>query len=645
MAGKVGGQSIGARIRALMVGILIGLLVIGFAIWGISDVFSPQSARAVASVGDTEIMADDFERAFKREIEALAQESGTSLSHEEAYQQGVHSRVLGSLIQQSVLAADADDLGIGVNRKQAREQVSKISVFEDELTGKFSEDKYLSILSQNRITREQYENDVYRDLRRAQTVPGIIGGVEAPTEYAMQRYKFLTEQRKASVLTLTRDAIAAPADPDDETLKAFIEKNAAAFTAPEYRRVSLIRIEDFDLIPDVTVDDESLKEAFQYKVELGELGSPETRSIVQLYAADEETAKKAGELLKTDQEPEVIASGLGLIEPEHYTNVFADDIVDSKAADAAFEGKKDDVKIIFGSLGQWYALKITDITPAVKPDFGSMKEKLRAELLKEHAQEKLYDITTEIEDFMTDNLTLAEIASKTNTSLQSFDFISRLGETQDGVKLSGIGHLIGVGDDDTILREIFTNDMGYETDLFETSSGGWAAVSVEDIIESTMRPFDEVKTQATAMWKTEQIDEALQELMLEVASKAQQGEELADIAKDIDGTTLEDVILMRSARNETLGPVVTVGLLGGDLGDIERGEGNKPLTRQIAKLTDIIANSDSLAGTIADQLQEQATLAIRSDIQQAYQDAILKENTLTENQAKIKSVLGIDNDL
>ena len=502
MAGKVGGQSIGARIRALMVGILIGLLVIGFAIWGISDVFSPQSARAVASVGDTEIMADDFERAFKREIEALAQESGTSLSHEEAYQQGVHSRVLGSLIQQSVLAADADDLGIGVNRKQAREQVSKISVFEDELTGKFSEDKYLSILSQNRITREQYENDVYRDLRRAQTVPGIIGGVEAPTEYAMQRYKFLTEQRKASVLTLTRDAIAAPADPDDETLKAFIEKNAAAFTASEYRRVTLIRIEDFDLIPDVTVDDESLKEAFQYKVELGELGSPETRSIVQLYAADEETAKKAGELLKTDQEPEVIASGLGLIEPEHYTNVFADDIVDSKAADAAFEGKKDDVKIIFGSLGQWYALKITDITPAVKPDFGSMKEKLRAELLKEHAQEKLYDITTEIEDFMTDNLTLAEIASKTNTSLQSFDFISRLGETQDGVKLSGIGHLIGVGDDDTILREIFTNDMGYETDLFETSSGGWAAVSVEDIIESTMRPFDEVKTQATAMWKT-----------------------------------------------------------------------------------------------------------------------------------------------
>jgi len=266
MTEKVAAQSIGSRIRNLMVGILIGLLVIGFAIWGINDVFSPQSSRAVASVGKTEVLADNFERAFKRELEVMARQEGKSLSHQEAYTQGIHSRVLGGLIQQSVISVDADELGIGVNRRLAKAEVADLPVFKDELTGEFSEQKYESILAQNRITRAEFEDDVYRELRRSQTVPAIIGGVEAPADYATQRYKFLTEQRKASILTLNRDVVATPDEPSDEVLKSFIASRPNAFTAPEYRQVTMIRLENFDLTPDITVDDESLRGAFDYKV-------------------------------------------------------------------------------------------------------------------------------------------------------------------------------------------------------------------------------------------------------------------------------------------------------------------------------------------------------------------------------------------
>ncbi|MGB0908228.1 MAG: peptidylprolyl isomerase [Maricaulaceae bacterium] len=646
MAEKIGSQSIGAKIRTLLVGVLIGFLVIGFAIWGINDVFSPQSSRAVASIGDTDILATDFERLFKRELENIAKENnGTGLSHQDAYQQGIHNKVLGGLIQQSVMNVDADDLGIGVNRRLARDEVSKIEVFVDELTGEFSETKYESILAMNRISREDFENDVYRDLRRAQTIPAIINGVQAPTEYALERYKFLTEQRKADVLTITRDAVASPEDPDEETLKEFIQSRATSFTAPEYRKFSLLRIENFDLTPDIEVNDESLREAFDYKVELGELGSPETRSIIQLIAPDQKTAEKARDLLNLGDDPNVISSGLGLIEPDIYTDALPDDIIDPETSKLAFDMVQNSVKVIQGSLGQWYAVKLVSITEAVQPDFESMREELEQTLLDEYAQEKLYDITGDIEDFMSDSMTFNEIAEQTDVTIQSFDYISRGGATQDGVKLTGIAHLIGVGDDDLILTEIFTNDIGYETDIFQTSTGGWAAIRVDDIIDSKMRPHEEVKDRATAMWKTIQIDESINDLMLDLASKAQQGEALADLAKDVTGAAVETVYLTRTSPSETVGPSVEVGLLEGRVGDIKRGKGSKPLTRQIAKLTDIIANNDMLAGKFADQLQQQATLAIRSDIQQAYQDAILNENTLQQNQEKIKSVLGVTDDL
>ena len=644
MSAKIGAQSIGAKIRGLMVGILIAFLVIGFAIWGINDVFSPSAKNSIATIGKAEISGDEFEAAFRRELENLGRESGQTLSHAEAYQQGVHSRVLGGLIQQQVINVDADDLGIGVNRNLAREEVSQIPVFVDELTGKFSEQKYLSALAQNRITRAEFERDVERDLRRAQTIPAIVDGVEAPKAFAELRYKFLTEQRKARVLTLTRDAVPAPGEPDDETLRSFIAEREAAFTAPEYRRVSLIRVEDFDLTPNIEVTDEELAAAFEYKVELGELGSPQMRDVVQIVAPTEDAAQKAAELLKTDQAPDVIASGLGL-EIDSYTDASRDDIVDPETSEAAYAMEESDVRVILGSLGQWYAVKVTKVTAAVVPNIDDMKDELTETLKKEHAQEKLYDLTTQIESAMDEGASLEQIAEQTGIPLQSFDYIDRLGQTQDGLKLSGVAYIKGIAEDDIILTEIFTNDLGFETDLFEPSNGGWAAVRVDDIIDSTLRPFDEIKEQATAMWKTLQIDEAINALMLETAGKAQTGTSLDELAAEIgNGASVEETILVRSAPNNTLGGTVQVGLLEGNIGDIKRGQGAKPLTRQIAELTAIVANADGLAGQFADALQEQASVAVRSDLQRAYQDAVLDENPLQENPDKIRSLLGLDTD-
>jgi len=54
----------------------------------------------------------------------------------------------------------------------------------------------------------------------------------------------------------------------------------------------------------------------------------------------------------------------------------------------------------------------------------------------------------------------------------------------------------GLASDDVILRTLFTSDLGFETDLFETSSGGYAALRVDNIIDTKMRPFEDVKENA-----------------------------------------------------------------------------------------------------------------------------------------------------
>jgi len=638
-------NSIGGKIRNFMVAILVGLLVVAFAVWGVNDVFTARAGNAVISVGDAEITSDEFEEAFERELQTINRDNESSITNQQAYAQGLHNRVLKNLLTDTVIGIDADELGVGVNRAAARAVVQDIPTFQNELTGEFSEEKLNSILAQNRITRRQFEDDIFRTLRRQQTVPAIIGGLQAPSEYATQRYNFVTEQRKAEVLTLTSQAVPAPPEPTEAELKTFIDNNAASYTAPEYRRITMLRLEPFDLTPDLEATEEEVKAAFQYKIDLGEIGSPETRSVVQITATDEDVAKKAAEQLGRGDDAIAVAAGLGLVDPQIYTDVLKDAILDPETAEAAFEMDKGEAKALLGSLGNWYAVGVTNINAAVTPDFEAQEEEIRESLLTDKAKEAVYDLTADIEDAMTDGLTLEEISAKVGWPLSYYDFIDRSGTTQDGVRMNGFSAIPGVASDDKLLLEIFTSDLGFETDLFETSTGGFASIRVDDIIDSTMRSFEEVKDRATVAWKNTKTSEAMDELATELASKIQTGEDINDVAKPLEnGASVEEIVIVRAQPPRTLGNAVVLGMLDGQVGAVSRGAGPQGLTRQIAKLTEIVPNQDGLAGQFLDVLQEQATQAISSDLQNAYQQAILRENELREYPEKVRTALGITDD-
>lgn len=638
-------ESVGGKLRNFMVAILVGLLVVAFAVWGVNDVFTARAGDAVITVGDAEISSREFSDAFERELQTINRDNSSSVTNQQAYAQGLHNQVLQELLTDTVIGIDADELGVGVNRRTARDVVKEISSFKNELTGEFSEEKLDSLLAQNRITRKQFEDDIFRTLRRQQTVPAIIGGLQAPAEYATQRYNFITEQRKADVLTLTADSVPLPAEPTEDELRAYIDTNGVAYTAPEYRRVVMLRLEPFDLTPDMEATEEEVRAAFQYKIDLGEIGSPETRSVVQITATDEETAKKAAEQLARGDDAMAIAAGLGLVEPEIYSDALKDNILDPETADAAFTLKQGEAKALLGSLGNWYAVGVTAINPAQTPDYDAQKEQLREDLLTDKAKEAIYDITGEIEDAMTDGMTLEEISERVGWPLSYYDYVDRSGTTRDDVNMRGFSAIPGLATDDKLLREIFVSDLGFETDLFETTTEGYAAIRVEDIIDSTMRPFEEVKDQATTAWKASKIGEALDELAAELAGKLQTGEDINAVAKTIEkGASVEEIVIVRAQPPRTLGNVVVIGMLDGAVGAVSRGAGPQGVTRQVAKLTAIVPNQDGLAGQFLDVLQEQATSAISSDLQNAYQQAILRENELREYPAKVQAALGITND-
>jgi len=642
-------QSVFGSIKKVVMGtlfvILVGFLLIGLSMFGVTDAFISQSRDAAAVVGKEKVDLNAFDKAFRSQLSDYNKEAPERMTTKQAYASGLHRQVADSLITETLIQLDADALGLDVNGRDALEFVENLEVFNNEITGKFDKNKMRQqlYLIDRDMTPKQLEEDVHKQIRRGQTISGIVAGIVAPTIFAKQRFKFLTEQRTAQLLHLNNDAVPTPQDPSDEDLRAFIDTNKAAYIAPQYRRFTLLRMEPENVLPDIEVSEEEIVAQYDYKIETGQLGSAEIRSYQQLVANDKDQADQITAEINAGKSIDEVVEAFGLDAPLVYDNAAAGASSDPKTGETAYNMTAVGAQTIQGSFSSWYSVVVTNITPRIVPDIKTERANLIQELKTNKAGQFLYDATSTIQDGIDQGMTLEEAGKAAGVSVASYGFTSRLGQTRDGKSLEGLPHAKGVATDDKILKEIFLADLGYDNDVFETSNNGIAAIRIDEIKESTQRPFDEVRDQALAAWHIKHTSEALAQLSNDLIVRARSGESLETLAADIgEGSEVSEITMIRAVNTPGLGAQLTINLFGASVGEIVRGTADNGLDRIIGQVLTITPNTDAVERNITDTLGVQAAQALNSDILDAYHRALLKENPariMTEN---IERTLGLD---
>ena len=640
-------QSVGGKIQNFLVLFLIGLLVLAFAVWGVSDIFVQRAKNAVVSVGDESISTREFSRDLQARLREIAVQRGEGLTNEEAFQQGIHSELLTRYQVRLAIEKDAQDLGVGVNRADAKAYIESNPRFWSEITQEFSREKLELALSQSRsgVSIKMYEEEVLENLRRIQTVEAIVGGIQAPSGFAKRQFDFLSEQRKATVLTINKDAVPPPEAPSDEVLQTYLEENAARYTAPEYRQITMIRLEPSGYLPDVAgeITEEDVQAEYDSRVARGVIGTKGSRDVVVLTAPDQPTAEDAVARLKAGETPELVAAALGLVSPDNFTGVQKDQLLDPVTDAAAFALKKGEAKASENSLGTWEAIFVPNVIEASLPAFSAVEAEIRRALGEEMAKDQIFDISDELDERLINGDNLESIATALDLPMESYDFINRVGQTQDGLTLNGFAGIPGIAQDDELLRRIFTEDIGFDTDIIETAQEGYAAFRVTDVIDSQVKPLSEVRDDVLKAWESDQINEALTQRGLDLADEIRSGRSLENIAEELgSAATIEERGISRAQPPRDISGQVVVELLTSEVGEVARGSGAVPLTYTLARLDTIIPNSDGLAGEILDTVQSNIGSEISGDIQNAYRLAILKEHKFIEYESQVRAVMGLE---
>lgn len=653
-----------SKSRNIVVAVIIGLLVLAFALWGSEDVFNGQADNTVLSIGEEKVSANEYKRIYENRMRMISEQTGRGLTNEEAVAMNIPTGLVNALLNEKILLTDAKDLGIGYNARNALEELQQIPAFQDPIDKTYDYETARGILARNNISTQQYADEMTTRNRIEQLQPAINRGILTPEEFAETAYDFRLETREITVLNLTSDAVAAAPEPTDEQLQTYIDENIMDYTLPEYRRISMIRMEPTDfrymdataldglrdvekaktVYSNIFVSEEEINDQYELTIVSENLVTPAKRSITVYQAENEDTAKTIAEKINDGLTQDEITALLGIQDPQIYTDKLKNELWDEIVADAAFEMADGEIKTIYGSLENWVTFQVTGLTEEIKPSKESIRDEVLAAIIKQKQLDTIYRKMGEVQEEIEKSRTIEEAAEIVGVPFSTLPYFDRSGITQDELTLSGSMRLPGISGDEEILRFVFTSNIGREIDIFDTVQGGTATIRVDSVLEATPKSFEASKTQAAIGWKDQYVDDALDDLMRELADRVTEGESLQDVAASVEaGAEISTMTLSRSQREPRLGQILWGSLIEGETGDMVQGFGPLVMTRQIAILDEIVPNTTPIPADEKAREVDRITSEIASDIMSAYQLAVIQEHPYTTNQAAVDRVLGLDN--
>ncbi|WP_298912864.1 peptidylprolyl isomerase [uncultured Algimonas sp.] len=630
-----------SRIRTVLVGVLVGMLVLAFAVWGIEDVFSPNSSNAVVKVGDAEVGREAFLDRFNEEMRRISDEAGEGMTPQQAYDRGIPQQLVGEFTQRLAIEADAEALGIGVNNRDIVRYAENIDAFRNSITQQFDRTQLQRILASNRMTEADFERDARTVLVQRQTIPAVMGGILAPGDYAQRYNRFVNETRRARLVRFDASALETLPEPTEDELRSFIAANQSRFIAPEYRRFLMIRIEPFDLERDIEVTDDQLRERFETLIGAGEIGAVETRDVSIIAVPTQAIADNAAARLSAGEALDAVVASLDLPAPDTFDAVKEDGLINPASSTAAFEAEAGTARVAPTGFGSFEVVYVRNINPADEPDFDSMRDELTADVLQGEALRTINDYERVIDDRLLEGATLEEIAEALDVPLSSYPYLDRSGTTPDGIAMTGFSAIPGIASDDRLLQAVFTGDIGFESDIVPSANGGLAVFRVTDTIPSAPEPFEESRGEAVRLWKSEQLSDALTARGVELAARLRAGESIEVVAGEL-GAEVENIAVQRSSPLNTVSPAVLIGLLDGEVGAVARGPGQTPGTYEIAILDTVSSAGERVGGQMLDIIRGQVSEQIALDVSQAYQDAILADAEHVVFEDQLRAVLNLD---
>ncbi|MBC8338987.1 MAG: peptidyl-prolyl cis-trans isomerase [Rhodospirillales bacterium] len=609
--------------QSIVVKILAVLLIGSFAVWGVEDMFNvvTSESAAIYEVGDIEGDPNLIEKDVQREINRLRPLFGDKLDFEQAKALGLVEMVLQRQINDGAILQASQNLGVAISDDLITKEIRQTDIFQT--AGRFDRNRFRQILSNSLMSEAGYIASTRMVLSRNHLLDSVSSET-APRVYVDSVYRYRQEKRTAETVFVSDSLQQGIPEPSDDDLKKFHKKNASRFTAPEYRAVTVIRLDAADLAAEISVSEKDIKET--YEAHEDEFTKKELRQVKQMILADEKDAQKAAKALSQGRDFAVVAKeiagmdattiDLGSISKEH--------LPFPELADAVFALELGKNSAPLKSALGWHLFRVEGLKPGGVKSLDEVRDDLRKTIAHDKAIDSLFELANKLEDTLGSGATLEDAAGQLNVKVHKIAAVDKTGKGIDGKTLKGLpgGDFLGIA---------FATEEGSDSPLSETGEEGYFVLRVDGVSAPALKPLNSIRAEIVKAWKEDKRANKSKAAAEALVARVKAGATLASIAADTGLEIKTTPPLLRQPEKEQDGiPQALVSKI------FALSKGQAAMARSkagytIASLKDITAADPGQDKKGVDDLSGQLVQSIRNDLHAQLAEALRNRYGVTIN--------------
>lgn len=521
-------QAIRNNAQGVFVWIVVGLIVVSFALFGLGSYLSGASKVVAASVNDVEISSTALTRAYQNYQERLRNMFGDQYRPEMFGTTRVKNEVLQGLITQEVMNQMLHEQGYMASSEQILEKIKQYEAFQE--GGSFSTKRYKEVLSLQGINGEAFENDLSRDiasqqLRAAISTSSFLTNDEKKTLSALENQK-----REIGYFDITVKPYRKSIKVTDADIQSHYDKNSQLYLTTEKVQVEYVELNMDNVAAAQEVTDEMLKQHYESSPEsymsnddaaakktLTEIRTKiqqgtDFASLAKQHSQDKGSAKQGGDLgyltrgveeqfdkvvfsLKVGEVSPVIKSKLG------FQIVQLDDIR---------EGDPEERKVRHILIKAETKLK----------SFADVKEDIKKELKYKQAGKVFFDDADQMNNLSYETPeSLEPVAEALGLKVKTSSLITRRGSA-------------GIFSNPKVLTAIFSDDVlkqGRNSELLELSDTQLVVLRVKQHQVASVMPLSEVKSRITNTLLQQQASKKAQDVTSDILARMNNNESISAI--------------------------------------------------------------------------------------------------------------------
>ncbi len=252
-------QDIRQHIEGPTAKIVVGLIVISFAFFGIESILVSGGGNEIAEVNGESIYPQELQQALDTQKRRLVEMMGDNVDPAMLDDDRLRPQAMESLINRKLLMQSAQALKLAISEREIGALVGGMEQFQ--VDGAFSPEVYKSVLSGAGYTPGYFKQSLHDDMLLNQLRSGIAGSdFVTPSEQELSAH-VIWEQRDLRFFTIPIENFSSTTPVTDEQIEAYYKAHQNDFQTSESVDIDYLELTLADFVQ--PVEESAILEAYE----------------------------------------------------------------------------------------------------------------------------------------------------------------------------------------------------------------------------------------------------------------------------------------------------------------------------------------------------------------------------------------------